>query len=296
MGSAYSSSHTNLSKECTSFEAGATGTRACLGGSFEIFMGKTKENDRTDVWGVEYKTGQKNNCCGFQLKATHDNNGAETIFFGLIDTAENKTEFSLKITRVGRDRLRGGIAGVNSSRPPVSSTRAKPDCTIETVIVSYGCSFREGLFVLEMKKKINAENAHMVTLAHYYVTKDVGLSVSAKIFRSKGGGSFVVEMEGPIKHPSSDLRKVLVKTSHTCIWSPGACSHCKAAKSSTGAKTGDSNGSLLKADQSHTVGQIVKDGFFSSNVREQHNKGLINSSGYTTGSLNNSIIFIDCNF
>lgn len=319
MGSGHSS-HTNLGSDSTSFEAGATGSIARWGDSFEVSMGKWKENDHTHVWGVEYKTGtghhqqkKRSSSCGFQLKASHDNNNngsVESVNFGLGDTTENnKTEFALKITKVGRDGLRGGITGIDSSVSPITSTRAKQDYSIETTIVHYGCSYREGLFVLELKRKVGSENACVVTLAHYYVTNDVGLSVSAKIFRNKGKGGFVVEVEGPFKHPSADLRKVLVKTSRTGIWSPGACSHCKAAKSSTtatvgGVKTGDSNSTLKAQSQSHdhqkgdaAVGQIVKHAaFFSSNVGKQSNTGLINSSGYTAGSLNNSVIFIDCNF
>ncbi|CAJ1963232.1 unnamed protein product [Sphenostylis stenocarpa] len=298
MGTGHSS-HTNLGKECTSYDAGATGTIARWGDSFEVSMGHNKENDHTDVWGVTYKTGQKKNTCGFHLKAIRDNNGVESIHFGLGDFANNKTEFAFKITRVARDGLRGGISGIDSCNAPSSFTRAKPDHTIETTIVPYGCSFREGLFVLQMKKKVKTDSAYMVNMAHYYVTKDVALSVEAKIHRSKN--CFVVEVEGPFNHPSDELRKVLVKTRKTGIWSRNACSHCNAAKASGsgGAKSGESNSSL-KAQPSHQkghdiVGQIANHAF-SSSIKEQYNKGLINASGYTSGSLNNSIIFIDCNF
>ena len=306
MGSAYSS-HTNLGKDSTSFDAGATGTIARWGESFEVSMGNWKENnDHTEVWSVEYKTGQnKKHSCGFQLKANRDNSGVESIHFGIGDSsADNKTDFALKITRVARDGLSGGITGIDSSSGgPVLFTRAKESCTIETTIVSYGCSQRSGLFVLEMKKKVNSENAYTMTLAHYYVTKDVGLSVAAKICRNKNGNGFGVEVEGPIKHPSADLRKVIVKTCRTGVWSPTACSHCNGAKGNTGNKSGvsNNNSSLNVAQSNHhhgedAIGQVVKGATFSSNVREQHNKGLINSSGYTTGSLNNSIIFMNCNF
>ncbi|XP_027338283.1 uncharacterized protein LOC113852244 [Abrus precatorius] len=293
------SNHTNLGNECTSYDAGAKGTIARWGDSFEVSMGNWKENnDHTEAWGVEYKTSQKKRTCGFQLKATRDNNGVENIHFGLGDSADSKTEFALKITRVGLDGLRGGIIGINSCVSSMTNTRAKQDHIKETTIVSYGCSYREGLFVLEMKKKVNCDNAYMVNMAHYYVTKDVGLSVAAKIRRIKN--CFVVEVEGPFKHPSVDLRKVVVKTRRTGMWSPSACSHCNGAKVSNSNKSGDFNSSL-KANShdpksEETVSEIVKHAFFSSNVKEQYNKGLINSSGYTTGSLNNSIIFIDCNF
>jgi len=298
MGTGHSS-HTNLGSECSSYDAGATGSTASWGDSFEVSMGHNKENDHTEVWGVQYKTSQKKNTCGFNLKASRDNNGVESIHFGLGDFANNKTEFALKITRVGRDGLRGGITGIDSCTAPMSFTRAKEDHTIETTIVPYGCSFREGLFVFEMKKKVNAENAYMVNMAHYYITKDVGLSVEAKILRSKN--CFTVVVEGPFNHPSDELRKVIAKTRRTGIWSRSACSHCNVAKgsSSGGAKSGESNSSL-KAQPSQqkgheVVAQMAKHAF-SSSIKEQYNKGLINSSGYTTGSLNNSIIFIDCNF
>ncbi|KAG4990424.1 hypothetical protein AAZX31_09G036300 [Glycine max] len=300
MGTGHST-HTNLGSECTSYDAGATGTIARWGESFEVSMGNSKENnDHTEVWGVKYKPSQKNYTCGFHLRASRDNNkSVESIYFGLGDFSNNKTEFALKITRIGRDSLRGGITGIDSSTAPMYFTRAKQDHTIETTIVPYGCSFRDGLFVMEMKKKVNAENAYMVTMGHYYVTKDVGLSVEAKILRSKN--CFVVQVEGPFSHPGDELRKVLAKTHRTGIWSRSACSHCNnnGTKASTSKKSGESD-SPLKAQPSHqkghgTVGEIVSHAF-SSSVKEQYNKGLINSSGYTTGSLNNSIVFIDCNF
>lgn len=298
MGTAHSS-HTNLGSECTSYDAGATGSIARWGKSFEVSMGHNKENDNTDVWGVKYKTCQKKNTCGFNLKASRDSNGVESIHFGLGDFGDNKTEFAVKITRVSRDGLRGGISGIDSCNAPVSFTRAKQDHTIETTLVAYGCSFREGLFVLEMKKKVNSEHAYMVNMAHYYITKDVGLSVEAKILRRKS--CFCVEVEGPFKHPSEELRKVIVKTRRTGIWSRSACSHCNAAKlsSSDGGKSGESKSSL-KAEPSsqkgHDIVGQISNHAFSSSIKEQYNKGLINSTGYTSGSLNNSIIFIDCNF
>ncbi|CAK8531581.1 unnamed protein product [Lathyrus sativus] len=329
MGTSHST-HTNLGKDSTSFKTSATGSIARWGDSFEVSMSKWNENDHTEAWGAKYKTGLKNHTCGFNLKAINDNNGIESIHFGLLDTANNKTEFSVNISRIDRDTLRGGITGLNSSACPKSFTRTKPNCLIETTVVSYHCSYREGLFVLEMKKKGKSENACIVNLAHYYVTKDVGLSVRAKIYRNKGN-SFVVEVEGPIKHRSVDLRKVVVKTCSSGVWSPGACSHCKGTKTkaSTGVKNEEytsslkahthvqHSGSLMLKGESHVQhssslmlkgeshvqridrkvgGEVVKQAFFASSVREQFNTGLINSTGYTSGSLNNSIIFVDCNF
>lgn len=297
MGSNHSS-HTNLGRDSTSFESSSTGSIARWGDFFSVGMSKWKENEKTEVYGVEYKTGQKKRGCGFQLKTTHDNNGTiESIHLGLGDTTvDNKTEFTIMITRVARDGLRGGIIGIDSSTSPITSTRTKNDYSIETTIVPYGCSYRDGLFVLEMKKKGNSENACTVTLAHYYVTKEMGLSVTAKICRK--GNSFIVEVEGPCKHPSSDLRKVIVKTTRTGIWSPGACSHCKAAKAISSTSGGASNSTLKGQSGQQSDGKvdaIVKHAVFSSNVREQKMTGLINSSGYTSGSFNHSIIFINCN-
>ncbi|KAL5097874.1 hypothetical protein RYX36_002201 [Vicia faba] len=316
MGTSHST-HTNLGKDSTSFKSSATGSIARWGDSFEVSMSKWNENDHTEAWGAKYKTSLKNRTCGFNLKVTNDNNGIDSIHFGLLDTANNKTELAVNISRIDHHTLRGGITGLNSSVSPKSFTRTKPDYLIETTVVSYNCSHREGLFVLEMKKKGNSENACIVNLAHYYVTKDVGLSVTAKIYRNKGN-SFVVEVEGPFKHPSVDLRKVLVKTCSSGVWSPGACSHCKGTKTkaSTGVKNEDSNSmskgqtrvqhssSLMLKGESHVqqqnngkvVGEVVKHGFFSSTVREQINTGLVNSTGYTSGTLNNSIIFVECNF
>ncbi|ESW10998.1 hypothetical protein PHAVU_009G256700 [Phaseolus vulgaris] len=278
MGTGYSS-HTNLGSECSSYDAGESGSIVRLGDSFEVLMSHNK-NDHTEVWGVQYNTSdQKKNNCRFSLAASHDKNGVESIELGLRDHADNKTDFTLNITRIGRVGLQGGISGIISCNGTMSFTRAKQDHTIETTIVPSGCSFREGLFVLEMKKKVNSEHAYMVNMAHYYVTKDVGLSVEAKIYRSKK--CFRVEVEGPFIHPSDELRWLLVKTRRTGIWSRSACSHCYVAK----AKSGESNSSLK-----------AKPSGFSSSIKQQYNRGLINSSGYTTGSLNNSVFFIDCNF
>ncbi|KAL1359044.1 hypothetical protein HN51_004285 [Arachis hypogaea] len=331
MGSAYSSHHTNLGKDSTSFDADATGTVARWGdAAFTLSMGNWKENnDHTEVWGVEYKTNhhqnKKKHVCGFQLKANYDSNGVESIHFGIRDSSsENETKFALKITRVARDGLSGGITGIDSSSTgggaPVSFTRAKESCTIETTIVSYGCSKRNGLFVLETKKKVSSENGYAVTLAHYYITTHFGLSVTAKVYRNKNGNGFHVEVEGPTKHPSDELSKVLAKTCRTGIWSPNLCSHCSSnnennkinnviGSKKTAIATIKNNGvskssSLLKATtpqsnhqeqqgKDEVIGQVVKQAMFSSNVEVQYNKGLINSTGNTTGFLNNSIIFMN---
>ena len=47
MGTGHST-HTNLGSECTSYDAGATGTIARWGESFEVSMGNSKENNDHD--------------------------------------------------------------------------------------------------------------------------------------------------------------------------------------------------------------------------------------------------------
>ncbi|KAJ1407732.1 hypothetical protein SESBI_24210 [Sesbania bispinosa] len=163
-------------------------------GSFEVSMGNWKENDgRTDVWGVEYKTGKPNRHCTFRLTANQTNSigTVDAIHFGVNDTADDndKTEISLDITKAGRDGLRGGTISIETSASPFTRRTRQQDFSVstETTIVSYGggSSFREGLFVVEKKRKVNSEIAYMVTLAHYYVTKDVGLSIEVKISRKE---------------------------------------------------------------------------------------------------------------
>ncbi|MED6111209.1 hypothetical protein PIB30_050367 [Stylosanthes scabra] len=321
MGSSYSTHHTNLGKESTLFDSSATSTVARWGGAFTLSMGNWKENnDHTEVWGVEYKTKQNPNTmklvCGFQLKVNRDNTGVDSIHLGIKDSSsENETKFSVKITRVARDGLSGGITDIDSSSggAPVLFTRVEESCTIETNVVSYHCTNREGLFVLETKKKVSSENAYAVNLAHYYVIQSFGLSVTAKISRNKNGNGFDVELDGPIKHPNVELSKVLAKTFRTGIWSPHLCSHCcnNNNNNNNGSKKAigvTKNSSLLKGttpiqsnheDQKGkdevVVSQVVKQAMLSSNVEVQYNKGLINSTGNTSGFLNNSIIFMNYN-
>lgn len=164
---------------------------------------------------------KKEHGCGFHLRTKHDNNGVESINFLSGDNADIRSGFSLDITRAGRDGLHGGITGVTTSGIYKSSRTVKQDYSIETTIVSYDNSYSDTLFVLQMKKRKNHENACMVTMAHYYVTKGVGLSAAAKIYLSKGKG-FVFEVKGPFKHPSDDLRRVIAETCRTGIWCPGA--------------------------------------------------------------------------
>ena len=202
------------------------------------------------------------------------NNGVESVYFSLGDDADITSGFSLDIKRVGRDGLHGGKKGIANSGVYKSCIIVKQDYTIETTIVSYDNSYSDTFFVLQMKKKKNHDNAYMVTVAHYYVTKFAGLSSAVKIYSSRGKG-FIVEVKGPYKHPSDDLRGVIDETIRTGIWSPGAKSnHTKKEDNSSSLKSND------------TIAQFVK---------HASNKGLINSNGVTKGSLNNSII-LGCNF
>lgn len=275
MGNAYSSRNSNLGINCPCFKSAPTGTRAVWVNSLDVSMSNWKD-DQTETWGVRYKVGKKleHGCC-FQLEARHDNNGVESIYFGLRDDdADITSAFTLDIKRVGSDYLHGGIEGIANSGVYKSCISVKQDYIIETTIVSYDNSYTDNFFVLQMKKKKNHANAYMVTMAHYYVTNFAGLSSAAKIYRSRGKG-FIVEVKGPYKHPSDDIRAVIAETIRTGIWSPGAKSnHTKK----------EDNSSSLKSNE--IIAQFVK---YASN------KGLINSNGVTKGSLNNSI-FLGCNF
>ncbi|MED6156772.1 hypothetical protein PIB30_017584 [Stylosanthes scabra] len=195
MVSSYSSFHTNLGKDSTYFDATPTTIVACWEDAFAVFLRNWKENNNhTEVWSVEYKIKQNPNTniipvCAFQLKANRDNNGVESIHFGITDSSsQNETKFSLTITRVARDGLSGGISsfGSSSAGAPVLFTRAKESYTIETT-------------------------------AHYYINQTFALSVTAN--RNKNGNGFYVEPEGPTKHPNVELRKVLTRTCQTgTIW------------------------------------------------------------------------------
>nr|KYP35616.1 hypothetical protein KK1_043337 [Cajanus cajan] len=230
-------------------------------------MGNWTEGN-TEKWIVKYKPDQENRGdCGYHLLAIRDNKGVEDISFGFGD--DHETSFSIEIKRVGRDSLHGGITGIVSSRPQMFFSRAKLCYTIETTIVPCSYSYSDdGLFVLEIWKKDNYLNAFKVTMAHYYVTKDVGLSAVAKISHKKGNG-FIVEVEGPFCHPSADLRHVLIQTRRSGMWSPDACPHC--------------NGANRQGEQ------MFRD-LFSTNIR-----GLINSSTGSTNSSLNPLIRVNNN-
>jgi hypothetical protein len=243
---------------------GATCSTTWFGDSLVITMGNTKDDD-TDLWGVEYKIGKNlEHNVNFGLHVRHDDNGVENIHLGLSDHADDIIGFSVDITRVDRDGLSGETKGAGYS----TFISDKQDFSIETTIIPYGCFYRDGLFVLQLKKMKYSNVAYMAAMAHYYVTKNIGLYVEVKINHSKDKG-FVVELNGPFKYPSFYLQKVIVETCRSGTWSPGG-------KPSN--ETEDFNSSLNS--DNIVVGQIVK---------RASNKGFINSNGYTNGSLNNSI-------
>ncbi|CAJ1963228.1 unnamed protein product [Sphenostylis stenocarpa] len=240
-------------------------------------MANTEENDDTKGWSVVYKIGQmKNQICCFHLGASREFNRVKNITFSLSDnSANNQIQLHLGITRVGRDRLRGGIGASVSSgggnlSSPMSFKRDMEDLSIETTIAPYGCSDREGLVVLEKKKLLYSRDAYMVNVAHYYLTGEVGVSVAAKVRRNKGHG-FVVEVEGPFVHPSADLRKVIEQTCRSGVWSPGACSHCNNGASS----------STVSSLTDKKLSEILKRLSSSGNASDQVYTGLVNASGYT---------------
>lgn len=175
----------------------------------------------------------------------------------------------MNITRDGGDGLRGGITGIKSSGAYSTFVSNEQDYSIETTIISCDSSYRNSLFVLQMKKMKYSNIAFKVAIAHYCVTETVGLYVEATICRNKDKG-FVVKVNYPFKYQSSYLLKIMDETRLTGIWSPGG----KPSRESGG----DSNSSLNRDNV--VVGQIVK---------HASNNGLINSNGYTSGSLNNSI-------
>ncbi|KAI5446566.1 hypothetical protein KIW84_014413 [Lathyrus oleraceus] len=252
-----------------------TATRASFGDSFRVDMIHKKENNNTDVWIASYQRREKiDPDVGLLLRARHGHNSLESIRLALRNhnCADDTTEILVDITRVD-DGLQGGIRGIKS--PGASSTFVnydEQDFSIETIIISCDDSNRDGFFILQMKKMNYSDLAFKVAMAHYYVTKNVGLYVEATVCRHKYRG-FVVEVNGPFIYQSVSLRKIIHEIRLTGIWSPGR-------KPSAEETTGDS-GSSLHGGDNLVVGQIVKNG---------SNKGMINANGYTNGALNNSII------
>ncbi|KAL9314926.1 hypothetical protein ACSQ67_020378 [Phaseolus vulgaris] len=287
MGTVYSRSRqTNLLGQSTTFQASSSGTKAQMGDNFEVSMATWKGGKDTNVWCVQYITSEtKKRTCRFILEASRENKSVKSISFMLSDEFDNDVKLVLDIKRVGRDRLHGGItasrySGVGSFRPMLFE-REVQDLCIETHVTPYGWSQRGGLVVLEKKKLLYSHDAFMVTVAHYYIRDEIGVSVAAKVRRSRDHG-FVVEVEGPFVHPGADLFKVVEQTCRSGVWSPGACSHCN-----NGASSG--NGSSLSDKQ---ISEILKRLPSFGSVGDQFT-GIINAAGYTNGFLNNCVILID---
>ncbi|KAL5097875.1 hypothetical protein RYX36_002202 [Vicia faba] len=261
--------NSNLRKNCTSFEGTNTATRACFGDSFRVDMIHRKENNNTDVWSAKYQIGEKlEPDVDLQLRVKQENRSLESIRFALHNYADNKTDILVNITRVD-DGLQGGITGIKSSGASSTFVNDEQDYSIETTIISCDSFNSDGFYILQMKKMKYSNIAFNVAMAHFYVTKTVGLYVEATICRNKDRG-FVVEVNGPFIYQSVYLRKIMDEIRLTGIWSPGG-------EPST--ETNGDSGSSLHGEKA-VVGQVVKNA---------SNKGLINASGYTNGSLNNSI-------
>ncbi|KAK2394816.1 hypothetical protein QL285_056606 [Trifolium repens] len=267
------SHNTNLSKDCTSFASINNATSVSFGNSLRVHMAYEKENDNKDIWAAEYEIGEiLDRVVSFRLQVEHDKNGVESVKFALLgNDPDNGVDILVNIARVGGgDGLHGGIIGVRSFCSYATFRSNKQDYTIETNIVSSNCSYRDSLFVLQMKKMNYSDDiAYMATMAHYYVTKTVGLYVEATIFRNKEK-SFVVKVNGPFKYQSVYLGRIIDETRRSGNWSSGGKPNNEIFE--------DSDSSLNS--ENIAVGQIVK---------RASNKGLINSNGYTKGSLNNSI-------
>jgi hypothetical protein len=263
------SHNTNLiDKDCTYMQGIDNGTRVCFGNSLLIRMLHTKDNVNADMWAAKYEIGEKlEKVVNIIMTVKHDKNGVESVNLALADESDNGTTILVDIARVG-DVLHGGIKNIVRSYGSYSNFKSKEqDYLIETNIISYACSYRDCLFVLQRKKRdYSADVAY--TMAHYYVTKTFGLYVEAKVFRNKEK-RFVVEVNGPFIYQSVYLGRIIDETRRSGNWSSGGKPNNEIE---------DSDSSLNS--ENIVVGQIVK---------RASNKGLINSNGYTKGSLNNSI-------
>ncbi|XP_061344823.1 uncharacterized protein LOC133290709 isoform X2 [Gastrolobium bilobum] len=281
MGISYSTH--DFRSSCTSFEEGATGsTESKWGLGFStnlVFMEKAKKNLDKDVWKLNYDT------CTYSTIRNCLEVGVDSVSFSLYDCAYyfKKTNIFVNFTRIGSEYgLRGGITSFKTSGTHKSFIRVERDYLIETTIVYYGVFEIKSLFVLEKKKNVNSENACVVTLAHYYssIHEFSGIFAVAEIRCNEGSSGFDVEVKGPYQGRTGELRKVREETIRTGIWSHGR------EKAGTVTKIRDSNSSLkpqshYQSDDIDKVRQNVKQAFFSSDVKEQSNKGLINSTGYT---------------
>ncbi|CAI8590224.1 unnamed protein product [Vicia faba] len=223
--------------------------------------------------GNSHNTNLRKSCTSFE-----GTNTATRACFGdssrvdMIHYKENKnTEVWSAVYEIGGDGLQGGITAIESSGTCSTFVNDEQDYSIETTIISCDSFNSDDFYILQMKKMKYSNIAFKVAMAHFYVTKTVGLYVEATICRNKDRG-FVVEVNGPFIYQSVYLRKIIDEIRLTGIWSPGG-------EPST--ETNGDSGSSLHGEKA-VVGQVVKNA---------SNKGLINASGYTNGSLNNSIFY-----
>ncbi|KAF7813793.1 uncharacterized protein G2W53_034769 [Senna tora] len=256
-------------------------------------------------WSMQYTIGTKN--CTFEVEASVKNGVENYLSLVFDDSACNLAHCGVKIekARGGGGGLTGGIGSIRFSgrcpkNPNFTSTRTSNGCKIETEIFSYGCSFREGLFVIEKKKMMlmdyNIEGFHEVTLAHYYVTKDVGVSAVATIRTGDKGENFEVEVERPVDHPRSDLRMVIVETCGSGVWTPFACSHCVSVKAQTLAHHNYSKRKQFKEflNNNHiTIAwKIVTENHYLPGLNILRNSGII--QGDRNGNININRVTLEC--
>ncbi|KAI4296952.1 hypothetical protein L6164_036868 [Bauhinia variegata] len=280
MGSSHSK--TNLGREyvkCTEDAA-----EACLDDSIRVEMSKSGDgSDKVVHWDMAYKIGLGG--CFFCLK-----NHKNSVELNLQDSTDNTSQLQVKIERDGFGGLPCKVDSCFSLGEQFSSLKDYQDCSVETTIISYRCSKREGLLVVE--KKLNAnKNPYMVTLAHYYVHKDLGLSAVARV------RGVSVEVEGPYKHPANDLRKVLDQTCRSRVWTPTACPHCCTTPQHQPSR-GVSNFSrkFLKYVSSNQSSNTEVGSMMiypsSGNSGVQSYGALIHNSGDVSGMFNGSMFYI----
>ncbi|KAK7246292.1 hypothetical protein RIF29_41154 [Crotalaria pallida] len=263
MGATYSKTRTNLFNDCTSFETEGNSVAVVRWGkSLEVWLLDFEEEKGRR--GVVYQIGdQKKEPTSYtviMLQLPQDKNNGSKTMMGFMIGDRLKQDIGLYVSvnsTTARDGLRGKIEKMGPHNAKKSYTRrTKEYQMIETTIVTHSpSSYCSSFFVLEMKKKLNSDDAYMVvTLAHYFVTEFAGFSLMAKFHQKEETIDF--EEDGPIKHPRDDLSKVIKHTWNTGVWSPSACSHCNGAKQTNNAKTMISRSSL-KTTTSHNDNKNV---------------------------------------
>lgn len=162
-----------------------------------ITVTSCQENGDEVSRGLQYTLGTKSTC-SFDLTETRIKNRLESVsvlFSETISNTDSAGNFARCAVKIHRARGGGLLRSFDKKNFSGCKTHAKfcsgktsGSYTIDNFIYSYGCSFREGLLVLEMKKLLNSniEGYHKVTMAHYFVTNQVGVSTLAKFRWDKG--------------------------------------------------------------------------------------------------------------